>query len=209
MGERGCWPSLAARSGRGGTIGRATGCPARVRWPGGGVPACWGTLETGDATGDIGGRGAGAIGVPGRTPIGAAGRGAPGLNDAPACALVTGNGWRGPERTWPGRGAPVVVGIGRGGGGVGRPGVTLECPTGGGSVDGGRGTSGAAGSGALGAPTGGCIGAPLLRIGGRKGITRGLLSSSGFSSGGAAGAGVSIGASAFASSAEAAGAVAG
>jgi hypothetical protein len=69
-----------------------------------------------------------------------------------------------------------VVGIGRGGGGVGRPGA-IE----GGSIDGGRGTGGAAGVEGLGAPiggcTGGCIGAPRLKIGGRKGITRGLLSS--------------------------------
>src|ERR1039457_3674258 len=120
--------------------------------------------------GDIGARGAGAIGVPGRTPSGgAAGRGIPGLSDVAEedaeGAAAAGNGWRGPERTWPGRGGTAVVGIGRGGGGVGRPGAR-----GGGSVDGGRGTGGAAGNGALGAPTGGCSGAPRLRIGGRKAI---------------------------------------
>src|SRR5579871_6486469 len=144
MGGRGCC-SLAARSGRGGTTGRAMGCPARGRC--GGAPGC-----------NPAGRGGGATGTPGRT----AGAGAPGRGElvteepgvmpvggicvAPGVA-VEGRGARGPESTWPGLGA--AGGMGRGGGGVGREGAA------GAAGVRGRVGRGAVGSGGRGAPTGG------------------------------------------------------
>jgi hypothetical protein len=68
-------------------------------------------------------------------------------------ARFTGIGWRGPDKTCPGRGEPAA-GIGRGGGGMGRPGAAGE------NVEAGRGAAGkgAAGEGAeagRGAPIGG------------------------------------------------------
>jgi hypothetical protein len=86
MGERGGLPSLIARSGRGGTTGRAAGCPANVR-PAGGAPA------------RALGCGAGCAGAPGRT----SGRGRwiiAGRDTAP------GIGAPGPETRPPSEGAP-------------------------------------------------------------------------------------------------------
>jgi hypothetical protein len=90
--------SLAARSGRGGTTGRAMGWPAKGRV---GLDGAWLT----------GCRGAGGSGMPG----------------APEREVSEGgSGARGPERTWPGRGeaGPGADGIGRGGVATGRPGAT-------------------------------------------------------------------------------------
>src|SRR5579863_7894545 len=126
IGGRGCcWPNLATRSARGGTTGRAAGCPANERWGGGGGPPR-----------EPAGRGGGPIGTPGRA-CGATGRGAPGASPEPVepgggvgageepGARFAGMGWRGPESTCPGRGEPAA-GIGRGGGGTGRPGAAGE-----------------------------------------------------------------------------------
>ena len=97
--------SLAARSGRGGTTGRATGWPARGRCCcGEGAP---GVAETGR----------GACGVEGRS--GAEGRGGAGDGGAPGAGLE-GNDWRGPLKTCPGRG---VVGSGLAVGAMGLPGA--------------------------------------------------------------------------------------
>ncbi len=64
--------------------------------------------------------GRGAIGAPG---LGPAGRGAIGVPGAPTrlTTALGGSGCRGPVKTWPGRGAPGAVGIGRATGGTGRP----------------------------------------------------------------------------------------
>src|SRR6266545_1841068 len=107
IGGRG-WPSFIARSGRGGTTGRAAGCPARGR-AAEGAP---GDAVAGRASGCLGGAGVarwttagrGAAGAPGRAPSGA----------------VLGNGWRGPVRICPGLGAD---GSGLGAGAAGRPGA--------------------------------------------------------------------------------------
>ena len=69
-------PSLAARSGRGGTTGRAIGWPAR-------------------------GRVEGLAGGAGR---GAKGRGIAGVALRGPSEGTEGNGARGPDSTWPGRG---------------------------------------------------------------------------------------------------------
>ena len=109
--------SLAARSGRGGTTGRAAGWPAsgrawrrlRTRGRGAGSRRRGGFLG---ALRDAGARPAVRHGLvapePGRRPSPGAG----------------GNGWRGPERTWPGRGAGgPAAGSGLAAGGTGRPGA--------------------------------------------------------------------------------------
>ena len=99
-------------------------------------------------------------------------------------------GWRGSwpaaagaGRKEPGRDAARRgSGIGRGGGGIG----TAAARAGAWQAADGRPRHGRRGRrrrDGRGAPTGGWIGAPRPRIGGRKGIARGLLSSSGFSSG--------------------------
>lgn len=88
---------MAARSGRGGTTGRAMGWPAK-------------------------GRGA----LDGRDPIGGRGAGGRGIAGAPERAVSDGgSGARGPDRTCPGRGAVGLGadGMGRGAGAVGRPGA--------------------------------------------------------------------------------------
>jgi hypothetical protein len=89
------WLNLAARSARGGTTGRAAGCPASGR---GGL----GAAGTG-APGTAGAAGLAAVGAmgaraatPGLLKIGA---------DGESGSLTpTGIGWRGPDSTWPGRG---------------------------------------------------------------------------------------------------------
>jgi hypothetical protein len=104
---RGC-ESLAARSGRGGTIGRAAGCPAR---PGRAIG-----VRAAGAPGDgMAGEGAtGAVeravagGVPVTIRTGSAGR------------MPAGRGCLGPDKIWPGRGAD---GMARGGGGTSRAGA--------------------------------------------------------------------------------------
>jgi len=135
-------------------MGRAAGCPAKARWP------------CGCPTKEPAGRGGGAIGTPGRA-CGAAGRGAPGIElgtvapkpvetggtetvvvGAELGAGFTGNGWRGPESTCPGRGEPAA-GIGRGGGATGRPGAAGK------GVEAVRGAAGKDVETARGAPTGG------------------------------------------------------
>jgi hypothetical protein len=107
----------ATISGLGGTMGRATGCPARFGFAGGrnGPPPpglAWGAPGEAGTAGRRGCcRGAGALGI-------GAGRGAPGVA---ACELTPGidieggvfgmsatpggSGWRGPERICPGLGA--------------------------------------------------------------------------------------------------------
>jgi hypothetical protein len=110
-------------------MGRAAGCPANERWVGGD--------PNGDPNKDPAGRGAGPIGIPGRTCV-VAGRGPPRVRPEPVepgggvgaepgvdGARFTGIGCRGPESTCPGRGEPAA-GIGRGGGGTGRPGAAGE-----------------------------------------------------------------------------------
>jgi hypothetical protein len=123
-------PSLATRSARGGTTGRAAGCPASVRTPGA-------DAEPVDADGKPADCADAAGAAPGRT----SGRGrwiTCGRGDGPGMAApgpevrepsadgaeLCGNGWRGPERICPGRG-PCTAAPGRGLalGGAGRPGA--------------------------------------------------------------------------------------
>jgi hypothetical protein len=111
---RGC-ESLAARSGRGGTMGRTAGCPARpgrvgVRRPGAGPPA---TGEAGGCMIGVADRAAGAADGPLATRIGSAGRTPPG------------SGCLGPDKIWPGRGA---AGMGLGGCGTGAEGTGAGAP---------------------------------------------------------------------------------
>ena len=142
-----------ARSGRGGTTGRAAGCPASARPEDGaeGAPASalGDCAVCVDAPGRISGRGrwimAGRVAAPGM--------GAPGPETrAPSdAAAAGGNGWRGPERTCPGRGAGPGKGLAAGGAGL--PGAITAT---GGAGDGGWATTdggaegGAAGRGASG-----------------------------------------------------------
>ena len=100
--------SLAARSGRGGTTGRAAGCPASGRCGAGRGGRC----RTRRA-----GRGAFRTRLlrRARNHLGTL------LRRAGRRRVRTGNGWRGPERTWPGRGG--AVGSGLAAGSVGRPGA--------------------------------------------------------------------------------------
>ena len=137
-------------------MGRAAGCPTNARWPG-----CCPTNEPA-------GRGGGPIGTPGRACGGEAGRGVPGVDagatdpkpvetgggEAGAAGLgakpgarFAGKGWRGPERTCPGRGEPAA-GMGRGSGGTGRPGRAGE-------AEGRRGAAGKGVDAGRDAPTGG------------------------------------------------------
>jgi len=156
MGDRCGLPSLMARSGRGGTTGRAAGCPASARPEDGaeGAPA--------SALGD----GAVCVGAPGRISgrgrwmmagrVAAPGMGAPGPETrAPSdAAAAGGNGWRGPERTCPGRGAEVAgPGKGLAVGGAGLPGAITA--TGGVSDGGWAAAGGAAAGGAAGRRTSG------------------------------------------------------
>jgi hypothetical protein len=109
------WFNLAARSARGGTTGRAAGCPASGRAGGLGAE---GMGAPGDTCGaglpaEMGALGARAA-TPGRLMIGADG--------AMGSLTPGGIGWRGPESTWPGRDG----GIGRAMGGVGRPGAAAD-----------------------------------------------------------------------------------
>lgn len=180
------WPSLATRSGRGGTTGRAAGCPANGLEDGFGAP---GTAvpdkgvdgpEAGGRCGGVRGPAEGRLGA--RTP-----------------SMPAGNGCLGPERIWPGLGA---VGKGLGAGGTGRPviwcdgagggtgcgtadscglagaaGAALACSeTGAGETGCTGGASGAEGSGRVG-------GSAIPASGGRIGCGRGAgLSSGCFSS---------------------------
>ena len=190
-----CCASLAIRSGRGGTTGRGCGWP--TSGPRGGIgragpgvaEGCWplcGALPMPLAGRCTKTRGAGEPGV-------TDGRGAEG---APAPA---GNAWRGPDNTWPGRGA---VGNGLAGGGAGRagPGTAAvgrgaKCE---GVTTGGCGRAGGAG-GAWGRPAAGC-GDRSDASGGRNGAVRaaGFSASCGFS---ASGAGASAAGGAWAATA--------
>lgn len=118
-----CCASFAARSGLGGTTGRALGCPARFGFAGGrsgpppptgGAAPALGALAPGPSA--EGGRGAGRapMGAPGT----ACGRGAPGAGLTAGFGISAkpgGRGWRGPERICPGLG----------GGGAGLDGMTV------------------------------------------------------------------------------------
>jgi len=116
-------PSLATRSGRGGTTGRAAGCPAKGRFGGG---------PTGVGPGEAGAgpeARAGSAGLAGRGTIAGLGTGAPGAAGAVRGpgkeALSAGRGWRGPDKICPGLGAGGGAGTGLAGGAVdaGRPGA--------------------------------------------------------------------------------------
>ncbi len=125
---RGC-ESFAARSGRGGTIGRAAGCPARPGRDIGvravGVP---GDGMAGDCA--MGVDRAVAGGAPVTTRTGSGGR------------IPAGRGCLGPDRIWPGRGG---AGVGLGGGGTSRAGAA------------GPGVLAAGAAGMRGAPAGGAV----------------------------------------------------
>lgn len=159
-------------SGRGGTTGRALGWPTSGRFEGGacgrgaGAPGAMGREAIGcrgPAGGACAGRGAGAPGPDcwgfwptktaeggaGRCGGGAAGRGVPGVPTRGATS-----GWRGPERIWPGRGAPAAGCAGAAG------------RTGGTGIDGGR---GAAGSAVRAVADIGGVSGPPLASGGRRG----------------------------------------
>jgi len=113
------WFSLAARSARGGTMGRAAGCPASGRAGGLGAEGIGvpGAMCGAGLPADMGALGARAA-TPGLVRIGADGEG-----DGAIGSLVPGGiGWRGPESTWPGR----AGGTGLATGGVGRPGANTE-----------------------------------------------------------------------------------
>lgn len=104
------WFSLAARSARGGTTGRAAGCPASGRAgdlgaEGMGAPGA-------GAAADTGAPGA-RVGTPGRVKIGTAGE--------MGSSTPGGMGWRGPDSIWPGRGGGTGLAMG----GVGRPGAVI------------------------------------------------------------------------------------
>jgi hypothetical protein len=170
--------SFAARSGRGGTTGRAAGWPARVRAEPGAVPAPVG------GAGDVGGMTARLVSM-GRDGRGiTAGRagelialGAPGRR---ASVGAAGKGCRGPDKIWPGRGASAEpeVGSGFAAAGTGLPGTNAP--------DGGACGAGLA-PGAPGAPKGGCTGRPVPS-GGRMGAAL-RDSSTGYRSSAAAGGG--------------------
>jgi len=105
------WVSLAARSARGGTTGRAAGCPASGRAGGLGADGMGAPCTAGGAGVPDD---AGAMGARADTPglkMGAEGES--------GSLRPAGMGWRGPDKTWPGRG----WGTGRATGGVGRPGT--------------------------------------------------------------------------------------
>jgi hypothetical protein len=141
-----CCCRRATMSGRGGTTGRAAGCPARFGRGCGrkGVPGVGDAKGADDSLGDNG-AGAGACGILRATGCAgsvtdAGGIGADGVGGE-------GKGCRGPDRIWPGRG----VGTGRAGTGPVRNG----------------GCSGAAPP----ADNGGLKGAGLLRSGSSSGVT--------------------------------------
>jgi hypothetical protein len=137
-------PSLIARSGRGGTTGRAAGWPASVRPEGGDRGAPWALGDGADgagAPGRISGRGRWVI-VGRETGPGIA---APGPETRPPSeGGLDGIGCRGPERIWPGRGLPGP-GKGLATGGAGRPGAITAT---GGICGAGDGVGAAAGCGA-------------------------------------------------------------
>src|ERR1035438_7544157 len=161
-------PSLATRSGRGGTTGRAAGCPTNVRAV---VKGMEPPVTAGGA--DVGVPGPGAPTL-GRLIVGLAaampGIAAPGPETLVPSAGVVGNGWRGPERICPGRGEEAAgPGNGFAAGIAGRPGAMTAA---GGACAGGgaaaaRGPSGR-GTAVPAAPTGGWIGRPGAS-GGRMG----------------------------------------
>jgi hypothetical protein len=162
-------PSLATRSARGGTTGRAAGCPTNARpvvkgieppvagagadaaAPGPGVPAALGRPTT-----------TGLAAVPGMA--------APGPETRMASAGAVGNGWRGPERICPGRGEEIAgPGNGLAAGIAGRPGAITAAggACGGGAAGAARGPSGR-GTVVPAPATGGWIGLPGAS-GGRMG----------------------------------------
>jgi hypothetical protein len=161
--------SLATRSGRGGTTGRAAGCPARFGFAGGrrGPPLDGAAPGTLTELGAEGGRGPGRGGV-GMLGMGLAiGRGVPGVAccgigncGAAVLGASDGIGCRGPVRICPGLGA----------GGAGREGIGI--PRGLAGIGGGAELGGAGGRGAPGLASGGITGAPPELSGGRIGAVR-------------------------------------
>jgi hypothetical protein len=139
--------NFAAKSGRGGTTGRADG------WPAKGLD---GAPGVGPVRASAGACGRGACGNDGRGPDGM-GRTASGA--------MAGIGARGPDRIWPGRGALAAPGIGRTGNGA-RPGAITA--TGGIGACGLGAAGGATGAGWPGTAIGGWIGLPVAN-GGRIG----------------------------------------
>jgi hypothetical protein len=124
--------SFATRSGRGGTTGRAAGWPASAR--DNGAAGAANAAEAG-ARGTATGRCAAEEALAAPEPTG----------------LPVGNGWRGPERIWPGFGA-VAAGPGNGfAEGTGRPGAMIDA----GAACAGCGADGADGVGRGPPPTGG------------------------------------------------------
>jgi hypothetical protein len=155
--------NFASMSGRGGTIGRAAGWPARFGLAGGrsGLPPPTGDPGTIVAAGGAAGRGIGRAGpgmlgaAPGLKicpgdgvcPEDGAGRGAPGAVSVRASTGAEGNGCLGPERICPGLGAG---GVGRAGIGIPRGAIGGE--SGGPEASGGRkGADRGAGAGVSGA----------------------------------------------------------
>lgn len=145
--------SLAARSARGGTTGRAAGCPASGRAGGLGAD---GIGAPGAGDGPVPAVGCGALGArpatPGRVKIGADG--------GDGWLTPAGIGCRGPDKTWPGRGC----GTGLATGGAGRPGGGA-----GGGAAGATRATGAAGGGGAGGGDGCATGGALPARGGRMG----------------------------------------
>ncbi len=151
--------SFATKSGRGGTTGRAAGCPTRLGRDGRGAP--------GVTAGPAAAAGVAAAAVLGGAGFGAGARGGAGSDGpgriAPAAELgrasspsSAGSGWRGPERICPGLGA-----------GTGRPEIGGRAAGGGG----GGTTSGAGGAGTAGAARPGILPAS----GGRRGCGAGRV----------------------------------
>ncbi len=165
-------PSLATRSARGGTTGRAAGCPTNVRPAVKGIEptiadagsAAWADAEAPGPVPATLGRPAAAGLAP--TP----GIAAPGPETRAPSAGVVGNGWRGPERICPGRGEEAAgPGNGFAAGIDGRPGAITAAGgvCGGGGAGAARGPSGRS-TVVPAPPTGGWIGLPGAS-GGRMG----------------------------------------
>ena len=177
--------NFATRSARGGTTGRAAGCPASGRETPGAVPlaAAGGAVLApsaleGDAAPGVcavgrgpSGRGRGATGGRWGIPRASMDAGVPG----PA-----GNGWRGPERIWPGLGVLTTeLGSGLADGVAGRPGAITAtggtCGAGGG--DGGcccgGGASGMGRRASLGSSLGGSLCAAGCATGSLSGMATG------------------------------------
>jgi len=166
-------PSLATRSGRGGTTGRAAGCPTNVRAVVKGIEPPVAAAGSG-AGADAKAPGPGvpaALGRPATTGLAAIpGIAAPGPEIRVPSPGAVGNGWRGPERICPGRGEEAAgPGNGFAAGIAGRPGAITAAggAWGGGGAGAARGPSGR-GTVVPTPATGGWIGLPRAS-GGRMG----------------------------------------